>query len=88
MCSLVASQAEGNERFKAELGAPLAAGPWYNSSVALSAEGHIATVTLPVRGSQRSSDVTVRVGVSVGVCVCVRVGGGGTAGLCRLRAGA
>ncbi|KAL4428489.1 hypothetical protein ABPG75_002578 [Micractinium tetrahymenae] len=59
--SLVVANAEANERFKAELGAPLAAGPWYNGSVAVSAEGHIATVTLPVRGSRRSSDVTVRV---------------------------
>ena len=60
-CSLVVQQAEGNGRFAAELGTPLVAGPWYNSSVAISHDGHVATVTLPVRGSQRSSDVTVRV---------------------------
>ena len=51
-----------NDRFKAELGAPLSAGPWYNSSVLISPDGHLATVTLPVKGSRRSSDVTVRVG--------------------------
>lgn len=59
--SLVVQQAEGNGRFASELGTPLQAGPWYNSSVAISNDGHVATVTLPVRGSQRSSDVTVRV---------------------------
>ena len=61
---MVIQQAEGNERFVAEVGAPLAAGPWYNSSVAISHDGHIATVTLPVRGSRRASDVTVRVSAS------------------------
>ncbi|PSC69846.1 Mitochondrial import inner membrane translocase subunit Tim21 [Micractinium conductrix] len=50
-----------NDRFKAELGAPLSAGPWYNSSVLISPDGHLATVTLPVKGSRRSSDVTVRI---------------------------
>lgn len=59
---MVLDRAPAHERLCAELGGPpLAAGPWYNSSVAVSHDGHIATVTLPLRGAKRSSDVTVRV---------------------------
>lgn len=71
---MVLEQAGGNERFKAEVGAPLHAGPWYNSSVAISHDGHVATVTMPVRGSRRSSDVTVRVRWD-GALLSVRAGG-------------
>lgn len=59
---LVMEQAVAHERLCRELGGPpLQAGPWYNSSVAISHDGHIATVTMPLRGNRRSSDVTVRV---------------------------
>lgn len=60
-------RAEGHARLCGELGGPpLQVGPWYNSSVAISHDGHIATVTMPVRGNKRSSDVTVRVSCGSG----------------------
>lgn len=77
------TQATSNPRFAAAVGAPIQAGPWYNSSVAISHDGHIATVTMQLRGSQRSSDVTVRVSGGwwscavcwIGpVCLCPKVG--------------
>ena len=65
---MVLDAAASNPRFEDTVGGPVTAGPWYNSSVAISHDGHIATVTMPVRGSKRSSDVTVRVSSSAGDC--------------------
>lgn len=72
--SLVMTQATSNPRFAAAVGAPIQAGPWYNSSVAISHDGHIATVTMQLQGSQRSSDVTVRVSGGRWSCVRCRIG--------------
>lgn len=58
---MVLAAAADSPQFAEAVGAPYEAGPWYNSSVAITNGGHVATVTLPVRGSRRSSDVTVRV---------------------------
>lgn len=62
---MVMDAAAQHPRFAEEVGSPFAGGPWYNSSVAISHDGHMATVTLPLRGSRRASDVTVRVRVWV-----------------------
>ena len=61
--SLVAAQVAANLRFTFELGPPIRYGPWYKSSVGVSHDGFVATVTLPATGSHLCADVTVRVGV-------------------------
>ena len=50
----------GQPALEQELGANLAAGPWYNSSVRITHGGHVAAVTMPLRGERRASDVRVR----------------------------
>ncbi len=68
---MVLQQAEGHNRLCRELGGPpLDAGPWYNSSVTITHDGRMATVTMPVRGGKRSSDVTLRVRRKEKLCWC------------------
>lgn len=62
-------RAAQHPRLLEELGAPLRPGPWYNASVKVHPGGHLATVVLPLQGSLRSSDVTVRVARRGGLAV-------------------
>lgn len=57
------AQAKHHERLQSQLGTSLTAGPWYNSSVVMSYQGHVAAVRLPLSGSDKRSDVTVKVSV-------------------------
>lgn len=50
-----------HQRFTAEVGSPFTVGPWYNSSVTISPGGMLASVTIPVVGSTKGSDVTIKV---------------------------
>jgi hypothetical protein len=61
---LILERAAHHTRFTSALGGPddaVAVGPWFNSSVALADGGMFASATLPVTGTQRGSDVTIRV---------------------------
>lgn len=58
---MVETRAAAHSALQSALGNPLSAGPWYNATVQITHDGHIATVTIPLHGAQRSSDVTVRV---------------------------
>lgn len=60
-CRLALAQAEGHPLIKEQLGVPLTAGPWYNSSVDLTHAGHIASCKFTVSGQTSASDVLVRV---------------------------
>lgn len=58
---LVAQRVQaGQQKLEQELGANLELGPWYNSSVRITHSGHLAAVTMPLRGESRASDVRVR----------------------------
>lgn len=60
--SRVIEKGSSHDRLLAALGGgPLDAGPWYDCSVVRSFEGHVATVSMPLRGANKTSDVTVRV---------------------------
>lgn len=53
--------AESHKRLRDRLGAPIAAGPWYDATVVFGHYGHTATVTFPLRGPEKASDVIVKV---------------------------
>ena len=63
--AMVMERAQNHERFTSALGAnnfgEFEFGPWYDSSVSLSHGGMVAAVTLPCRGPQQGSDITVKV---------------------------
>lgn len=60
--------AEQHEGLRRLLGpGPVAPGPWYDASVTFSHGGHIARCVFPLGGSQRSTDVVVRVRGAGGV---------------------
>ena len=62
---MVLEKISSHPRFREQIGGAedpcIIAGPWFNASVSVSSGGMLAAVTLPVTGSQRSSDVIVRV---------------------------
>ena len=61
---LAEKRAKDHERFLNSVGgdfSELKFGPWWNSSVNLSQSGTIAAVTLPCRGGEKGSDITIKV---------------------------
>ncbi|KAL6778113.1 hypothetical protein ACKKBG_A16965 [Auxenochlorella protothecoides x Auxenochlorella symbiontica] len=56
----VMDAAQSHNRLLSKLGTPVNAGPWYDSSVVIGRGGHTASVTLPLKGPERGSDVTVK----------------------------
>ena len=58
---LIEERAATNPLLLQQLGPPLHAGKWYNSSVGVSHGGFIGTATIAVVGSRHSSDVIITV---------------------------
>ena len=52
--------AEQDEELKKQIGHPYVDGPWYNASIGLTQSGHIAAVTLPLKGTKQITDLSVR----------------------------
>lgn len=63
--SMVEQRAQNHDRFLTALGGSdineFEFGPWYDSSVTMAPGGMLASVTLPCRGPNKGSDITVRV---------------------------
>jgi hypothetical protein len=60
-CREALEKANAHAQLQAVLGTPIGAGPWYNATVGLAHGGRIANCTLTLSGSQRSTDVSMRV---------------------------
>lgn len=57
---LVEQRVHDHAALRKELGDNLQLGPWYNSSVSITHDGHIAAVTLHCVGDRRASDIRLR----------------------------
>lgn len=63
--------AQNNASLCSTLGGQLTAGPWYNASLMLSQNGHVAKCTMQVVGNQRVSDVVIRASRTPGLSPAV-----------------